>query len=105
MAIGLVVIRDRELFYGPRFSRDVYSFCRILSPYRRPLSRRLRAPTCDLPSRLLIGSAARLLTLRPGQVSFIFALAFVLRSRASFRAIAMAWRRPFPLVRFSIGHV
>jgi hypothetical protein len=38
MAIGLVVIRDRELFYGPRFSRDVYSFCRILSPYRRPFA-------------------------------------------------------------------
>lgn len=29
---------------------------------------------------LLVGRAARLLALRPGQVSFVFALAFVLRS-------------------------
>jgi hypothetical protein len=32
MAIGLVVIRDRELFYGPRFSRDLYSLSHSFPP-------------------------------------------------------------------------
>jgi hypothetical protein len=32
MAIGLVVIRDRELFYGPRLSSDVYSLSHSFPP-------------------------------------------------------------------------
>jgi hypothetical protein len=55
--------------------------CRILSPHRRTaFASSPRANMRFAFPLLLVGRAARLLTLRPGQVSFVFALAFVLRS-------------------------